>query len=238
MARNSTLGSLLNEFRAESRLSLNPAHNNQTRDAHIILLQRTQEGLWEDFDWPHLRVERTLPLAAGQRTYSPPEDISVDRIQKIEFRFGGEWTSLRPGIGSAHYATWDSDTGVRSWPVERWRIVENEQIEIWPIPSENVGADLEGTLRVTGIRKLRPLIDDGDRADLDNRLIVLFAAAEYLASRGEKDAKLKLDQATKRYLRVRGNLMPRRRFSLGGNVTYGRPLRGPPRIHYRDRETI
>jgi hypothetical protein len=232
--RGKTLGLLLNDLRIESRLSLNPAHNNQVRDSQVGLLQRVQETLWEDFDWPHLRVYRDIPLVAGQRYYDTPNDIAIDRIIRIQVRFGAEWCGIAPGIDAGHYATWDSDADVRGWPVERWKIVENEQIEVWPIP-ELAADGLEGTLRVHGIKKLSRLIADSDRAELDDRIIVLFAAAEHLASRGEKDAKLKLDQATKRYLRLRGNLTPSRSFKLfgGGNTDGDWHRRGPPRVHYR-----
>ena len=54
--RGKTLESILNSVRAEARLSLLPANNNQVRDSHVILIQREQERLWEDYNWPHLRV--------------------------------------------------------------------------------------------------------------------------------------------------------------------------------------
>lgn len=237
MARGKTLGLLLNGLRAECRLSLNPAHNNQDRDAQIELLQRWQEALWEDYDWPHLRVQRTLTVQAGQRYYEPPEDIAIDRIEKIEFRFGTEWCALHYGIEAGHYAAFDSDADIYSWPVTRWRIYEEDQIELWPVPSDDTDG-LEGQLRITGIRKLQPLVADTDRADIDDRLIILNAAAERLAARGEKDAKLKLDLATRRLLTLRGNSTKRRRFSIGFGGTAGyRHNAHIPRIHYRDRET-
>ena len=218
MARGQTLISILNDFRAEARLSLLAAHNSQTRDGHVILLQRKQEWLWHDFDWPHLRVNRFIDLQAGQRYYSPPSDMGTDRIQKIETRVDQRWETLRPGIDAEHYATCDSDLGHRQRPAERWKVVEDEQIEIWPIPSENADpVTLEGRLKITGIRHLRPFVADGDVADIDNQLIVLHAVAEYLASQGAKDAQLKLDQATQLYVKLRGQSMPRRRFSLFGS---------------------
>src|SRR5690554_3498939 len=109
MARNQTLIKILNEFRAEARLFLNAAHNNQTRDSHIVLLQRKQEWLWDDFDWPHLRVDRFIDLQAGQRYYDMPTDLDIDRIQTVEVRFDQVWASVRPGIDAEHYAAYDSD---------------------------------------------------------------------------------------------------------------------------------
>jgi hypothetical protein len=49
------------------------------------------------------------------------------------------------------------------------------------------------------------MVSDSDRADLDDRLIVLFAAAEILAKQKSPDAKNKLDMANARLLRLRAN---------------------------------
>lgn len=232
MARNQTLIKILNEFRAEARLSLNAAHNNQTRDSHIVLLQRKQEWLWDDFDWPHLRVDRFIDLQAGQRYYDMPTDLDVDRVQTVEVRFDQVWARVLPGIDAEHYAAYDSDLDQRQWPVQRWRITENEQVEVWPIPSENADpVSLEGRLKITGIRKLKPFVSEQDTADLDDRLIVLHAAAEYLASTGASDAQVKLDQATQRYAKLRGHLMVRRKFSMFGVGSSDRVKRVPIAVY-------
>lgn len=217
MARGTTLEKLLDLLRAECRLSLNPAHNNQVRDTQVKSLQRTQEWLWEDFDWPVLRVERFLPLQDGQRYYDAPEDMPVDRVQKIEVRHDQVYCPLSAGIDAPHYAAYDSELDQRNWPPQRWKIAEGEQIEVWPIPNTDYDAvTLEGRMKLTGIKNLAPLVADSDRADIDDRLIVLFAAAEYLAATGAKDASLKIDKANKRYAKLRGNQSPRRKFSMFG----------------------
>lgn len=217
MALNSTLEKLLRDFRAECRLSLNAAHNNQVRDTHIIMLQRKQEWLWEDFDWPHMRVDRYLDVQAGQRYYDMPSDLAISRIQRVEGRFDSVYCEIKPGVYAGDYAAYDSELDQRAWPVQRWQITEDEQLEVWPIPDSNFDSTtLEGRLKITGIKNLRPLVADDDRADLDDRLIVLHAAAEYLAATGAKDAQVKMDQATALYAKLRGHLMPRKVFSMFG----------------------
>lgn len=221
MARGVTLIKLLNDLRAECRISLNPAHNSQVRDSQIIALQRAQEMFWADFAWPHLRVERFIDLQDGQRFYDMPEDLDIDRISKIELRDGAVYQPLCWGIDAEQYATSDSDLDARSWPAQRVKITEDEQLEVWPIPDRNFNATtLEGKVKITGIRKLKQLVADPDRADLDDRLIILYCAAEHLAATGAKDAQVKQDKANKHYLKLRGALMPRKSYSLFTNKDY------------------
>lgn len=236
MARNQTLEQLLQDYRAEIRASGNSAHNVNVRDTQVRLLQRHQETLWDEIDWSHLRVERTLDLQAGQRYYDTPDDLTIDRLEKIEVRYGDQYETLFYGIGPEHYAQWDSDRDERSWPVERWQVYEDDQVEVWPIPADNADpVSLEGRLKLTGIKKLRPLVQDDDRADLDDRLIVLFAAAETLAAQGAPDAGIKLKMAQQRKMALVGNHSKKTSFSLfgAGQQPQGRQLRGPPRVHYR-----
>lgn len=235
MARNQTLLKLLQDYRAEIRASGNAAHNSSAREAQVHLLQRTQETLWEKHDWAHLRVVRFQNLQAGQRFYDPPEDVTLDRVETVEVRYGQEWCRLQDGIDATHYTTYDSDLDERSWPVERWAVYENDQIEFWPVPSDNAdNATLEGRLKITGIRSLAPLVADSDRADLDDRLIVLYAAAETLAAQGAKDAPLKLQLAQQRESSLIGNMSKVKNFSLYGGARDNQwKPKGPPRVHYR-----
>lgn len=234
MARNTTLSRLLDMYRAECRMSLNVSHNNQDRDRQVLDLQNTQEWLWEDFDWPLLRVDRQLNLAAGQRYYEPPEDLHIDRIDRIEVYHDAAYQRLTPGIDDVHYTAYNSALDERQWPPQRWRLAEDEQIEIWPIPDGNANlTTLEGTLRVTGIRKLRPLVNNDDRADLDDQLIVLWTAAEYLAGSGDKRAGLVLEKAKGRYAKLRGAQMPRKRMTLFGieDMSHNRERRIPIAVY-------
>jgi hypothetical protein len=217
--RGTTLVKLLDLYRAECRLSLNPAHNAQVRDAQVNHIQRTQEWLWGDFEWPLLRVERYIEVADGQRYYGLPDDLDIDRLTKVEIRHDDVYQCLTPGIDAEHYSAYDSDKDERQWPPQRWRISEDEQMEIWPIPDGSYDpVSLEGRIKLTGIKQLSPLVDDGDRADLDDRLIILFCAAENLAASGAKDASFKLQQAQKRLATLRGHQSPVRRFTMFGGV--------------------
>ncbi|MBZ9706067.1 hypothetical protein LB543_04950 [Mesorhizobium sp. ESP7-2] len=215
--RGTTLVKLLDDLRAEARLSLNPAHNAQNRPLQVKALQREQERLWEDFDWPHLRIYPQAQVQAGQRYYETPENMNIERIERIEIFLNGDWVKLSPGIDAQHYSIWNSDLDARSWPPRRWQFNEDGDIELWPIPDTNADAtSRDGYLRFTGIRDLNPLVADDDRADLDDIMLVGYCAAKILAASGAKDAKLTLDAANARYAKLRGRLTPRREFKMFG----------------------
>lgn len=207
MARGTPLIKLLDDLRAEIGASQNPAHNNQTRDKHIKLLQRTQDWLWEDHNWPHLRVKRMYPLEAGKRQYDFNGDFDLERIDLIQVYVDGGWRKLTNGITPADEIAFDSDLDERSYPPCKFEISEDNQIELHPISDTDGNTTTkEGMLRVTGIRRLKPLVADGDKADLDDSLIVLFAASELLGGKGAKDGSIKNSLAQKRYATLRGKL--------------------------------
>ena len=87
-----------------------------------------------------------------------------------------------------------------------------------PLPSDSgvVGGSLEGNIRFTGIRFLRPFNADADRCDLDGDMIVLYAAAEILMRDRKDDAQAKLQAGTTLYMKLRGNQEKNRSFNLNG----------------------
>ncbi len=235
MARGQTLEDILNLMRAEARLSLSPAMNVQVTESHKLLLAREQERLWEDYAWPHLRKHYLLPLQAGQHEYDLPADtfdastdsytMQIDRVERVSIRDGGEWVPLRPEITEADYSEHETELDERAWPVRAWQANGEDQIEVWPIPDTNGDAStLEGYIRITGIRDLRPFVADNDRADLDDRLIALYIAGGVLAATGAKDAQLKLEAANKLYTKLKGKQTKTTSFNMFGTVRRG-PVR-------------
>jgi len=240
MTHRLTLLEMLSDLRSELRSSLNPAHNTSARNHHVALLPRMQRTLWAEHDWAHLRVRREIELQAGQRYYDPPESLPIDRVETVEVRWGGDWLFLSNGITNTHYSLYDSDLDERSWPVENWQLYEDDQIEVWPVPSENATpATKEGVLRLTGIKALDPLVDDGDRSTLDGPMLVLFAAANELAAAGRDNAGLVLQAAERRKSDLIANSSKVKTFTAFGvgRKRGGYTPRGPARVHYRDRET-
>ena len=114
MARDRTLGEIIDGIRAEAGHSLNPALGRQMRDTLVRIATRHQSRMWDDYTWPHLRCDRFMQLQAGERFYSPPPDMAIDRIEQISVCYGGEWIGLDLGIRDAHYNSMNSPAGQRS----------------------------------------------------------------------------------------------------------------------------
>jgi hypothetical protein len=230
MARNVTLGELIDDVRAEAGHSLQSNLGTAMRDVLIKVIQRQQRRLWEDHDWTFLRVERDVAVQAGQRYYDFPSDLNLERVERVEFKWDDRWHRLEYGIGRTQLDQYDSDRDVRSWPVYRWKEAENNQIEVWPVPSLNGDTvNLSGLIRFTGIRALRPLVQESDRADLDDTLLVLYSAAEILAREKAADAGLKLQLAENHYRRLKSRGAKRDVISLSGDEERFL-LRGPKTV--------
>ena len=221
MARGTSLGILINDLRAEVGHSLQPSLGKATRDVLINQLQRVQRRLWDDYNWNFLKVRRDLSINAGQRYYDLTSDIVFERITRVETKHGDNWTKLHYGIGSDEYNQYDSDADERSTPIRRYDNFENNQIEFFPVPANNSQANGMDSVRIHGIRNLSAFVAESDTADLDDQLIVLFAASEILARQKQADAQQKLAQATAHYARLKARNAKTETFVIGGGEPEG-----------------
>lgn len=202
MARNKQLLELVAQLRAETGRTQKVSVGVDELDNLKEVLRRTQEVLYDDYEWPHLRVQDTVTLANGQRYYDLPVNLNFDRIQQVKFKYNNVYTYLERGIDFDDYSIFDSNNDERSSPTLKWDIRNTgsgEQLEFWPIPN---GVD---SVYFLGTKKLGNLIEENDTADLDDRLIVLFAAAEMLARQKSADASTKQQAANNRLLTLRRN---------------------------------
>ena len=193
-----------------------------------VMLRRVQETLYDEYDWPHLRVQKTVALAAGQRYYDLPSGLNFDSIESTALKYNNVYQPIERGIDLEDYSIYDSNATPpeRSSPSLKWDIREtgsSEQIEIWPIPNDNIQ-----TLYFTGTKSLGNLIQEADTADLDDQLIVLFAAAEVLSRQKSADAQAKLELANRRLATLKKN-----------SIKTARPIQlGLGRHNDRDRNSI
>jgi hypothetical protein len=204
MSRGVQLGQMIEDLRSEVGHSLQASLGKQTRDVLINTLQRHQKRLWEDYAWPFLQVRRDIAMADAQRYYDLPSDMTFERIQFAEFKWGDRWDRMSYGIGLVELNQYDSDRNQKSWPIMRYEAYENNQFEVWPIPNDNGNATTKsGYVRFHGTKNLSNFIAETDTADLDDQLIILFAAAEILQRQKQGDAQMKMGQAQQHYMRLK-----------------------------------
>jgi hypothetical protein len=196
VARGTQLQTLAEMLQDECRLSSATSRGVDHRTYLQRLIKRVQEELYDDFDWPFMRLKRDeadKTLEAGSRYYDFPTALNPERISAVHVQNGGIWKRLVRGIDTSHYAAYDSDADVRSDPVQRWEWYGEDQFEVWPMPASD-----GDTVRFDGRKKLTVLATEASTADLDDILIVLFCAAEVLAPNNQKDAEVKLQKAQRR----------------------------------------
>lgn len=226
--RGTTLNALIQKLRLELKIAESPALGKNTRGSHANALRSAQERLYSEWDWPFKNIWRDVALASGQRYYAPPEDLDLEGLRKVELFYSGQWYDLKRGIRTEDYNIFNSDLDERCDPVLAWDIFNDpdngDMIEAFPIPASN-----GSKIRFTGIKKLSPLISDSDRADLDDELLVLTAAIDFVP---RPDRDYARGKAERRYFTLRQNMSNNETFINGGGVdpTESRPRRRPPQI--------
>lgn len=194
MAYGTQLRQLVSRVRGEVMRSTSVSVGVDTLDALKDHIRSVQQELYDDYDWPHLRVMPYKVLAAGQRYYDAPTEINLDRVEEVQAWWSGTPKPIRHGIGFDEYAQYDSDSDERADPVRAWDTRRTSttatQIEVWPIPVSN-----DQKLQFRGLRPLRAMVEDDDTADLDDTLIVLFTAADIAAAQKSENASRLLERA-------------------------------------------
>jgi uncharacterized membrane protein YkvA (DUF1232 family) len=226
MARGTSLNELVTMVREEAGQSTNAALGQNALASLKSMIRRQQEVLWLEHPWPHMQVERAVTLAAGQRYYNFPADLSLHhRIDQVSVKFESEWQSVENGITLGHYNELDPDENERQDPVRCWELYEGNQLEVWPLPATN-----GGKLLLRGTRNLAPLVENDDLAELDDILIVMFVAAELAAKQNQENARPKLQIAQRHLTRLKAESAPTRVWKMGGERS--EPETGMPFARY------
>lgn len=203
MARGTSFGQVVQILRDEVGRS-NAAGSAGVADYSQLkrLINRYYETLYLDYDWPHLRfVSARISLSAGERYYDVPTTLDYERVERIVLWTNGRPYNLDRGIDAEDYQVFSSEDNERADPVLKWDIRNTgtkEQMEVWPMPASS-----GQSLQITGFRKFVRLVADGDPCQLDDNMVVLFAAAELV---GADDKKQKLVAAQTLYNRLRGRV--------------------------------
>jgi hypothetical protein len=214
------LSTLIQNLRFELGASSSPAAGINQVDQFTYLLNRAQEQIAIDFQWPRFTVDRDIPIVVGTRYYAYASDLGYDEVERVWLVWNTLYGEMRYGIGPEQFALFNSNTGFTSWPVERWmHNADSGLFELWPVPSEAPPATATSEaalIRMRGTKLYTQMVNPTDMSTFPSTAIVLYAAAELLAR--DKDdsasAKLQAGQEYIRRLRVRQNKT--RPFVMGG----------------------
>jgi hypothetical protein len=222
------LRELLSDLRSELGHSTNVAFGINDRDTLLYYLNRTQQDLYRDYDWPQLIVDRDVHLADGQRYYPYPVDLAFEDIGTIWVLINTVYNELAYGIGPYEMVLWNSDTGFKSWPTQKWmHHADDNTFELWPIPDGNA-ASTNAIVRLRGTKTVPWMVNDSDVCVLPDHLIVIYSAVELLRRDNAKDADVKQLRAAElmRRHRVRQSTHKRTRpmaIGAGGGDAQSRP---------------
>jgi hypothetical protein len=215
-----TMDVLKKELRAETGQSINyTLHGTQSQFTQDIILDRQQRELWDAYAWPHLHIHKDIALAVGQADYDYPIALPFDQISRIYIaQGGGDWQGLSYGIRATDIPVGGPTRGTpRQWgnkvTVSDAGVTNpTGQITLLPIP------DMVMTMRVAGMAPCTDLNNDAAKCVIDSKAIVLFAAAEILATQKSEAAALKLTKA-QNYLRkllINSGADKRASYNMGG----------------------
>lgn len=243
--RYMTLKQMRDMLRDEANISRNVAHGVTQIDQQNRLIERVQEDLYLNFDWPHLQAVATKELGAAQRWAAYPDTFNFEGIDQVWWTqsLDDQWRPLGYGIGAEQLNLVDSETGETEIDVRTWQNYmqpaagEGEpgepappitgdtgynMFEVWPVPTNG------GFVRFQGKRKLFPLDTDDKTSTIDGPCIVLHAAAEILARQKSEDAQLKLQLGRERLrlLRMRQTVNDTRQANLSGGSRGYQPRPG------------
>lgn len=249
MSNQATLTELREGLRAELGQALDPNLAIETERRYAILLARMQYKLWLDADWEHLKVYRYQIVLAGSRYYDFPADLDPLRTSQAEYKFNGIYIPLDYGINADALTYRDSERNERSDPVVLWdfyheNATQKLQYEIWPVPTVNGNLytppplipseetlipdkDVDGDkfIRFEGIRNLNPLVEDGDKCELDKDLLIYSTAAKEAARQESSDAPALADLADQIFNRLTANYKKTQAFKLGTDINRVRKFR-------------
>lgn len=215
MARNVTLSNLVQDLRRELRLAESPALGKNVVETHKYALRSTQKQLHAKYKWPFMRVYRDVAMSAGERYYAFPDDISLEDAIGAEVKYSNTWASMEFGIGESDYNAVNSDADQRNDPPVKWDLYRDpddngDMFEAWPIPASD-----SPVVRFHGIKTLRDLVVDDDVCDLDDLLIILYAAVDLVP---DKRTKLQLAKAIAHENSLKARLSKNKIFIMGGGL--------------------
>lgn len=188
MARGKTLGALETKLRSVLGHERSPAAGGAFSDHYKEALRFAQEELYDEYSWPFLDCVRDKNIGAGQRYYDFPTDLPLENVERVKALWNDQYYDIAYGITEEDYNQYNSDSGDRADPIEKWRVINTGsiQFEVWPLPATSQ----TGGIRFWGKKALGALVDTNDVADLDD-ILICYRAAFNLTTDEKRAAKFK-----------------------------------------------
>jgi hypothetical protein len=233
MARNTTLANALLMLKGELGYVLT-ANVATAQDQELYtLLDNKQKWLAGEYDWQFLNSSQnfvTVGAGVGNRYQTLPTGLNYERPVKVSAFWGTIERDVAYGIGQTEYNTFPSGDGnvaVRATdPIMRWDIYSETQFEVWPIPVTQQILRFDGQRTLTDLKSGGSSYVTSATLDLDDLMVVYFAAAAKLAAGGKPNAQQMLGMAQDRLNKVRGAYPVRSRVtSLNSYDGERRPIR-------------
>lgn len=224
MARGTTLANVLLALKGELGFSLTSGVAAASDQELYTLLDNKQKWLSSEYDWPFLKQQGDVSIVAGDRYLNVPTNINFERPVNVTTLWTTFWHPVLFGIGAPEYNALSSgDGGVPVYnlnPVARWdwKPGDPSKFEIWPIPTQNQLVRFTGQAPLTSL-KTTGAYDPTKTFDLDDMMVVFYAAAEKLASMKRQNAQAMLAMAESRFNRIRASYAHRTMpLVLGGGL--------------------
>lgn len=244
MARNTPLQNVIQMLKAELTACLISGVATANDVQYASLIANKQRWLADTYDWPFMEQTwtlqipgggagryNTLPTTTGENTQIA---INFERPVLVKVWYSGSWQPVIYGIDEREYNYVNSDgpNGPNSGspqildPIQRWRFSEEQanQFEVWPVPSVNVYLRFRGQSAITPLLQFTPNGNNPAKItpfwtntlDLDDNMVMLFTAGEYLQQLGKGNAQAVMQRAAQRLLQIRSSY-PKREMSCAMN---------------------
>lgn len=221
MALGVKLIDLVRDLRAEVGHSLAPAQGLNTEESLMYLLNRVQQQLWVEYDWPMRRANVYIELFEGQAKYDYPWQMNFNGIESVSYTplrdssetQSAKWRPLEYDVRDGEYLLVVDDIEARKGPPQRWaHNSAGDKFQVWPAP------DQHGWVRLHGQRISKDMRLAEDKCELDSVLIVMRAAAEIASRQKMADANIKVENVGRFALKLlaRQRSLKTKPFIIGG----------------------
>lgn len=145
-----------------------------------------------------------LPSFATTDWQGNTATMRLDMDLKVAVFWNNTYQELVYGIGEDQYNTFNFALGQTQDPIQRWRRVgtTKTKFEVWPVPASPQVVRFTGQKTTTAFTSTPA---DADIVDLDDLLIAMSVAADWLMEKGKGGWQAKAALARELFIQLQGN---------------------------------